>query len=66
MVKMTPLEIEMDKHGFIYESKKDAFINAPGHWAEISYAVNHVAIGFTNLETKEFTLFNQPVDNKLK
>ncbi|HAD34584.1 MAG TPA: hypothetical protein DCF44_08835 [Chitinophagaceae bacterium] len=61
---MTPLEIEMDKYGFIYE--KDTFINAPGHIADISYAVNHVAIGFTNLKTKEFTLFNQPVDNKLK
>lgn len=61
---MTLLEAEMDKYGFVCE--KDTFTNIPGHIAEILYAERNIAIGFTNLKTKEFHLFKSPINNKLK
>lgn len=56
----TPLEIEMDKFGFICD--RDMFINSQNQIAEIIYDEYSIAVGFTNKETQRVYLFEMPID----
>jgi len=59
--QMNALEKVMDRYGFIYYSKYDAFINGGDEWAEMHISKSGFAIGFRNKKTNEKYQFEMPV-----